>query len=279
MIEIYLLEQLHAFHKCGTLSGVAEELNITQPSVSRGMQKLEALLGVSLFDRSKNSIKLNKTGKLAAEYAARILDVETEMERAVKAFDRSQHQINIGSIAPGPLMVLLSQTASLFSEMTISSNLEKEENLISGLYSSQYDVIILTHPLHDEKYDSRKYITEKLFVSLNRLHPAAAQKSVSFADMDGQSFIMFSQVGIWEQIVSEKMQHSKFYKQENLENVSELAKISELPTFSTDIALRVVSSGNHSDRINIPFSDDQAVLDFYITYQNKNEFRKYFDSF
>ena len=34
MVEIYLLEQLAAFHRCGTLSAAAEELHITQPSLS-----------------------------------------------------------------------------------------------------------------------------------------------------------------------------------------------------------------------------------------------------
>lgn len=53
MIEIYLLEALCAFYDCGTLSAAAEHLYISQPALSRSMQKLEDLLGVSLFDRTK----------------------------------------------------------------------------------------------------------------------------------------------------------------------------------------------------------------------------------
>ena len=41
MIEIYLLEQLAAFAKCGTLSKAAGELLISQPALSRSMKKLE----------------------------------------------------------------------------------------------------------------------------------------------------------------------------------------------------------------------------------------------
>ena len=44
MIEIYLLEQLAAVAKDGTLSAAAEHLHLAQPSLSRSMQKLEDLL-------------------------------------------------------------------------------------------------------------------------------------------------------------------------------------------------------------------------------------------
>ena len=39
MIEIYLLEQLEAFARCGTLSAAAEELHLSQPALTRSMKK------------------------------------------------------------------------------------------------------------------------------------------------------------------------------------------------------------------------------------------------
>lgn len=56
MIEIYLLEQLAAVAKYGTLSAAAEHLHLAQPSLSRSMQKLEDLLGVTLFERKKTEL-------------------------------------------------------------------------------------------------------------------------------------------------------------------------------------------------------------------------------
>ena len=50
MIEMYLLEQLDALAKYGTLSAASEQLHITQPSMSRAMKKLEDLVGVELFE-------------------------------------------------------------------------------------------------------------------------------------------------------------------------------------------------------------------------------------
>ena len=84
MIELYLLEQLDAFHRCGTLSAAAEELHLSQPSLSRSMQKLEDTLGVPLFERQKNRLALNSTGILAAEDAGRILSSVAAMEERIR---------------------------------------------------------------------------------------------------------------------------------------------------------------------------------------------------
>lgn len=53
MIEIHALEALVAFDDYRTLSSAAEHLHISQPALSRTMQKLEDELGVSLFERTK----------------------------------------------------------------------------------------------------------------------------------------------------------------------------------------------------------------------------------
>ena len=69
MMELYQLIQLLAIADCGTMSSAAEKLHLSQPALSRSMQKLEEELQVSLFDRQKNKISFNANGKLAIEHA------------------------------------------------------------------------------------------------------------------------------------------------------------------------------------------------------------------
>ena len=78
MIDNYLLEELVTFAKYKTLAKTAAELNVTQPTVTRGMQKLEDELGVQLFDRQPNRITLTKTGELAAEKARSLLQANQQ---------------------------------------------------------------------------------------------------------------------------------------------------------------------------------------------------------
>ena len=53
MLDLNELEQLTTFADTGTLSMAAEKLHISQPTITRTMQHLENVFGVSLFERGK----------------------------------------------------------------------------------------------------------------------------------------------------------------------------------------------------------------------------------
>lgn len=76
MIEFNQLKHLVAIAKNKTISKAAEELLISQPGLTKSMQRLEEDLGLSLFNRKKNKIELNDNGLLAVEFAKKFLMVE-----------------------------------------------------------------------------------------------------------------------------------------------------------------------------------------------------------
>ncbi len=268
MIEIYLLEQLAAVAKYGTLSAAAEHLHLAQPSLSRSMQKLEDLLGVTLFERKKNRIELNDTGRLAADYANHLLRSEEEMILRIQNYDKNLRTLAIGSCAPGPLMVLLPEVAAIFPELTISSGLDTEEKLLSKLEESAYHIIVLPHPIDSPELICREYCSEQLYLTVNRFHPAATYNEISFAEADGQNYIMYAHVGFWDTVVREKMPHSKFFLQNDMEALGELARYSDLPSFSTDITQRLI--GHKDNRLNIPFTDKEAHVSYYLISPQKS---------
>lgn len=104
MIETYLLEQLVAVRKYGTLIAAAEYLNISQPALSKSMKKLEEQMEIPLFIRSSRKIELNQTGIFFADKAADfLLQGETMLEQ-VYAYDSNLRNISVGSCAPHSLL-------------------------------------------------------------------------------------------------------------------------------------------------------------------------------
>lgn len=105
MIDNYLLEELITFKQTGTLAETAKRLNLTQPSITRGMKKLEAEFGVKLFERSPNRMKLTKAGELAVEEAVQVLKANQEMVQKVQNYAGSEQILKVASIIPGPLIL------------------------------------------------------------------------------------------------------------------------------------------------------------------------------
>ena len=64
---------LHYFHVAaveGSVAGAAENLGVTQPTVSEQVRALEKTLGVALFERKATGLKLTEAGRLAFEHTS-----------------------------------------------------------------------------------------------------------------------------------------------------------------------------------------------------------------
>ncbi len=268
MIETYLLEHLSAFRKHKTLSETAECLHLTQPTLTRSMNKLEEAFGVPLFIRKKKRIYLNSNGEVAADYADEILELHETMMQQVKLVHRLSNTFSVGFCAPGPLYELTAVLSNHFSDKTVSTEIKSESDLIKGLSNDLYQMIVLNHPLGNDQYYSEFCCSEQLNAALVPEHRFSGQKYISFKMLDGEVFLMASNVGIWEGLVREKMPSSTFLMQENTDSLKQVAESSSISGFSTDITLRVL--GRRGNRLSIPFSDAEAYMDFYCICLDKN---------
>ena len=273
MIEIYLLQQLVGLSEYSTLSEAAEHLHITQPTLTRSIRKLEELLGVELFRREKNRIYINDAGRLAVEYAKGILAGEEEMIAASRALDRSRHTISIASCAPAPNIMLKQQLEERYPHMEITGSIKPEQELLDGLKRGEFQLIVLSEEIAENGLCCQKIGTEHLRLSVLPAHPAAMMDSVCFSDIDCGSFLVYKNLGVWEDICRELMPNTRFIAQEGMDEYLEVAGSSSLPTFDTDWG--VILYGERTNRVSIPIKDSAAQRTFYAVYKDSD--RKRFD--
>lgn len=267
MFEIYQLEQLLAFAESGTLSGAAERLHLSQPALSRSMQRLEAELQVPLFDRQKNKIEFNENGRIAAEYAQQVLDKCQDMISRIQAFDRSQRTILVGSCAPAPLWEIPPLLSDLYPDMTISSEMRENDVLLQGLRDNVYQLIILPYPVEELGITCVKYGEEHLYFSLPPAHPLSGCKDLYMKELNGETMLLRNHLGFWRELTDQKMPETRFLEQEDTA-FDELVRFSALPSFSTDVAMK--REGNPFNRINIPILDEEANVTYYCLYKHFN---------
>ena len=279
MIEIYLLEQFDAFARCRTLLAASEELHITQPTLSRSMKKLEDEFGVSLFHRGNSKLSLNETGKLAAEYARRTLEANQEMIDRVVMFDRSLRTVNLGSCAPFPVNELMPTLQEQLPGKTLSSELlNSDEQLLKGLRTHLYQLVVLHENPEDKTLYCQRYLEEKLYITVPEEHPLAKKQSVTFNDLKGSRILMTSAIGFWMGIALKHLSESDLLIQTSTDALAELIDASNLPFFNSDQMMR--TGTEIPGRISLPITDDDAHATFWIAClaSEQNQYRSLFSA-
>ncbi len=272
MIENNLLNILVTFKKCGTLSKTAEELNISQPALSRSMQKLEDEINVPLFVRGKNSLKLNENGELLVTEAKKLLDNQLKVIEQVRQFDASNRNINIGYSAPGPKVIYEPIIQSIYPNSNITWNLHLDESeLINKLKNHEYDFIFIEKQDIPSSFYSKLCLTETLKICVLPSNSFAHQKSVTFKEIDGETFLQSSSVGIWTDLVKDKLSHSQIIKQDNREDLTTLINNSPFSCFVTNVT-NIDTIQKYTNRIIIPISDVSATKNFLFVTSNKKRF-------
>lgn len=99
----YVLEVV----KTSSITIAAENLNLTQPALSKYLKKLESELGIEIFDRSTNPISLTDAGERYVEAARRIIDTDNQLSKQLEQIKRDQNTVIHVGISPSRAPYLL----------------------------------------------------------------------------------------------------------------------------------------------------------------------------
>lgn len=268
MLDFTELEQLAAFADTGTLSMAAEKLHISQPTITRTMQHLEEVFGVSLFVRSKNKITLNHTGTVAVEQAKKLLSAADNALKAVRDFDKNLHTITVSSCAPAPLWYALPALSLAYPDMTIASSIKSIPAICQDLDSESCQLAILPHDTKCGHYINIPFLKENLSVCVPTSHDLAGRSSVTFSELNGFNFLLNSEIGFWDEMCRVQMPASRFLVQTDQFEMEELIKESSLPCFTTNLVDD--SHGLLAGRIKIPVTDPEANVTYCLMCHSKS---------
>ncbi len=271
MIDTYLWQELVVFAKTGTLAKTAETLHITQPSVTRGLQKLEETLGVSLFDHQPNKLTLTTIGELAVQESEQILQRQQLAIKKIRNFADQEGVIKIASTAPGPLLLLNRLSVA---QLNITQNLLDTDNVIKSLLNNRFTGIISNQEIQNKDIESVYLGKESLVVHLDKFMYYSNQASISFKELKGINFVVLTDIGPWQTIIQQKIPEAKFMYQAQRFAFNEITKYSNFPYFSTNLSSfdsEYTTSLSHTDdRVPIPVNDETATMEFYISYLKTN---------
>lgn len=272
MVDYHILQQFVTFYQTGTLRETSEKLHISQPTLTRNMQKLEEIFEVPLFVRTKNSISLNETGKIAAEDARMLLKQTENMLRHARDFDRTNRTIMLGSCTPVHVPDITRSLTTLYPKAAISSETRGVSQLLDGINDGTYHLVLLPFCPDDNNLYSMEWCEEHLSFLLPKRHRFARRKSLSVSEMNGENMLLFQDIGFWHDLVVEKMPDSRFLVQTERYTFLELVENSIMPSFATDFFQNAFpDSAPAVARVAVPIEDPEFNVTFHLVCKKRHK--------
>lgn len=134
----------------GGVRKAAEELHVSQPSISAQLRLLEESLGQKLFRRSGRNLVLTETGQLVLDYADEIFSAGRELMNAVKQRPgKHPVRVNIGLTDAFPKLIAFQILRAAFrSEAAVHMICREGEigPLVSHLQAHRLDIVLADEP-------------------------------------------------------------------------------------------------------------------------------------
>lgn len=195
------LNDLQAFvtvAECGSFSQAAERLHITQPAVSKRIQRLEILLTNRLFDRVGKRIYLTDAGRVLRPRAEALLRGMLDVQRELKDLDRqvagnlalaTSHHVGLHRLAPA-----LRTFTRRFPEVQLDIRFEDSEDAHDLVRRAETEIAVVTlDPRGDAELESRVLWDDPLVFVVAEDHELARQPGggpVSLASLAGSQPVL-----------------------------------------------------------------------------------------
>src|SRR5437763_6007310 len=176
----------------------SQTLNMAQSAVSHPIKPLERELGEPLFIRGKRGVKLSDAGKLALEYAERIIEEADALRERIQGND-AEPQGRVRAAAATQAFVHL--FASLFEsfmrehegiELSFRTTVSTEQT-VADILDGTADVGFASLPVYSPALQVTELFEDELALVVGARHRLAASQEVDVSDLRRERFILFEQ--------------------------------------------------------------------------------------
>lgn len=140
------MRALLAIQRSGSFARAAQDLAMSQPSLSKAVARLEDQLGVRLFDRTAAGSRLTPIGELITERAAKVVAESEQIVRdaaLVAGGEAGQICIGVGTaMRPHFLPRFVVRLAEHYPQLVLRIEVLEQERLVPLLNDRTFDLII-----------------------------------------------------------------------------------------------------------------------------------------
>lgn len=272
-MEILQLRQFKAIAEFENMTRAAASLYVSQPTLSAMLKKLETEIGLPLFVREKNRLKLTEAGKILLRHADMILETEENARIELERYRTRADEFRVGFCDPGPMWYYSPRynMANPRREMKAEVYPDPAQE-ISCLLSEKYELIISRDKTDHPRIESIPLVHEYLFLDLPEDHPLTAARSVSLREARIPRILFLRVPGVFSQNNLKYLEGLRPDTQVELCDDIFLynyqVQNTDIPTISTRLT-QGFRNWNTS-RVLVPVSDPELSIDYHVSFLKKN---------
>jgi LysR family transcriptional regulator, hydrogen peroxide-inducible genes activator len=191
------LRYLVALSETGHFRKAAEQCNVSQPTLSIAIKKLESELGISLFERSRHKVTTTPTGDLIVEQARTVLqETKNLLHLAEMGKDPLGSMLSVGAIyTVGPYLFpkLVTNMQQLAPQMPLFIEESYTANLRGKLTSGELDAAFVALPFTETDVVTKAVYDEEFVVVLPQNHELAKQDAIDPASLASHRVLLLGE--------------------------------------------------------------------------------------
>ncbi|HLY39621.1 MAG TPA: LysR substrate-binding domain-containing protein [Terracidiphilus sp.] len=172
----------------------AQACDVSQPTLSSQIRKLEHELGVTLFERTNKRVDMTPVGTQILFHAERLLHEASLMEEVASASrDPLVGPLKLGvipTLAPYLMPLILAPLRKSYPGLTIDLWEDQTTALIEGLRKHRLDAALLATPTNAPEITEIALFDEPLLAALPARHHLAARKTVPAAALADELLVL-----------------------------------------------------------------------------------------
>lgn len=181
----------------GHFGRAASACNVSQPTLSGQILKLEQDLGIAIFERSGRQVRLTQAGEKIVAEARRA----TEAARSISAIAAASRDPMVGAlrigiiptVAPYLAPRLLPRVAKVLPHAPLTIVEDVTDDLAGPLADGDLDGAVVASEIEGARLDMVPLFSEPLFVLMPADHPLTKRETVRSADIDPRSLLLLNE--------------------------------------------------------------------------------------
>ena len=169
MSQFKKFEYVIAISEAGGISQAAEKLDISQPTLSKYVKKLEGELGIELFDRSALPIKLTEAGRCYVEAGKKLIDVERQLDKQLEEIKLGKSSTVRVGISPSRSPYIMPSIIEAYKGINQNGKVIIEERttaeLSERLFRGELDLIISLLDETTADFEGEEIFTESILLA------------------------------------------------------------------------------------------------------------------